>query len=78
LPHTHAHEAADLARRIYTAVNDAKITVGMEKLSASVVLGIASIPGDVATAGELLAAAEMAKEKAHNLPEPVQLFSDLS
>jgi diguanylate cyclase (GGDEF)-like protein len=47
LPHTHAHEAADLARRIYMAVNETKITVGMEKLSASVVLGIASIPGDV-------------------------------
>jgi diguanylate cyclase (GGDEF)-like protein len=78
LPHTHAQEAINLARRISTAVVEGKFLVGMEKLNVSAVLGVASIPGDVTTAGELLAAAEMAKEKAHMSADGIQLFSDLS
>jgi len=78
LPHTHAHEAAVLARRAVTSINEAKFMQGMERLIVSIVTGIASIPGDVETPGELLAAAEMAKEKAINTPDGVQLFSDLS
>ncbi len=78
LPHTNAHEAAVLARRAVTSINEAKFMQGMERLIVSIVVGIASIPGDVETPGELLAAAEMARDKANNTPDGVQLFSDLT
>jgi diguanylate cyclase (GGDEF)-like protein len=78
MPHTHAHEAVGLARRAVVSVNDAKFMVGMEKLVVSIVVGVASIPGDMETTGELLAAAELAKERASNTPDGVQLFSELS
>jgi GGDEF domain-containing protein len=78
LPNTEGREAADVARRILAALNEARITTGLEKLNVSGVLGVACLPKDVDNPGELLAAAELAKERASTAPDGLRLFSDLS
>jgi GGDEF domain-containing protein len=78
LPNTEWREAADVARRILAALSEARITTGLEKLNVSGVLGVACLPKDVDNPGELLAAAELAKERASTAPDGLRLFSDLS